>query len=299
MTKKIRSVTVYRVEKGSGGKGSDQSGKAIQSFTLYNEEGNILEEVQYGSQLEMSEKNRYLYDDKGRVSGMMLIDEANDVLEDKRIEWSDADRMEREVTRYLDGSEMTVSYHYDDQGRLIRRITADEDGEVEGREIYHYEGDNLVKVEKYNEDDRLIYKQEDIYIGKERSESMIFLMEDPDDKVVRVIKYNDRGQRSAEMVYDRKDRLIEKNLYEVDDQGRLVKMVEENATRKNITEFLYDDSGNNIKEQVETDRDGNLNHRVLRTYDADGNQLETRVIMPIGNTDETREYSIIFEYEYY
>ena len=299
MAKKIRTVNVYRVEKVPGENVSGQADREIQSYTLYNEDGNILEEAHYGTGQELAEKSRYQYDDKGRVSGMLLMDESDEVLEDKRIEWSEPDRMEKEITHYLDGSEMTVTYHHDEQGRLVRKITADEEGEVESREIFSYDGDNLVRVEKYNEDDRLVFKQDDIYNGKERSESMIFLMEDPDDKTVRVIKYNERGQRSAELVYDRKDRLVEKNHYEVDDQGRLVKMVEENAARRNTTEFFYDDSGNNIREQVETDREGNLNHRILRTYDEDGNQLETRVIMPIGNAGETREYSIVFEYEYY
>ena len=80
------------------------------------------------------------------------------------------------------------------------------------------------------------------------------------------------------------------------ENGRVVRIIEENRQRKNTTEFTFDDKGN-VVHHIETDLNGDLNHEVFRVYDPEGNLLQTRIEAVLKPSGEQRAYSLVYKRE--
>jgi len=294
MSKKIKNETIYRFDHLPGEEiDLDQEFDHKQSYREFDESGKLLLEIAYTQDGDIADKIEYRFDEAGRL----LDGEDDEILERKELVWDHEGKVSRELTHYLDGSQDIHEYHYDDRGKLIGMQLKDDEDELELSEKYFYEGDKMVKVERRNGDNKVIFRQEDEYIDGIISARKIWSSEEEEPFTV-INQFKASGLREQELHYNGSDQLIERNIYEEDEHGRVVRIIEENRQRKNTTEFSFDEQGNVIH-QVETDLNGNLNHEVFRVYSEEGELLITTVEAVIKSSRAIRAYSLINKKEYF
>jgi YD repeat-containing protein len=296
MSKKIKSETIFRFDHMPGEEiDLDQEFDIRQSYHEFDEAGNLILELAYTHDGEIVDKIEYRYDEAGRLVESLIYGEYDDVMERRVAERDNDGRTTREMIHYLDGSADIHEYSYDEKGNLISMKATDDEDELEFSEKYFYEGDKVVKVERCDGDDKVTFRQEDEYIDGVLRSRKIWSSEDGDPYTL-VHQYTGTGRREQELRYNSRDQLIERNIYEEDENGRVVKIVEENKQRKNTTEFTFDEKGNVIR-QVETDLNGDLNHEIFRVYNPDGDLIQTRIEAVLKPSGEQRAYSLIYKRE--
>ena len=148
-----------------------------------------------------------------------------------------------------------------------------------------------------DDDNELIFSQEDKYQDGIISSRKIWSAEDGEPYTF-ITDFNAAGHREQERRFNSRDQLIERNIYEEDGNGRVIRIVEENKQRKNTTEFEFDERGYLIR-QVETDLNGDLNHEVFRQYSDDGELMMTTVEAVVKASGAIRAYSLVFRRETY
>ncbi len=298
MGNKIKNETVYRVDHVPGDEVDlEQSFSQMQSYKEFDESGNLILEIGYAHDGEITDKIGYRYDDDGRLLETMVYGDDDEVLERKEVVWNSDGKVIRELTHYLDGSSDTHEYLYDGKGKIEGVVAKDDEDEMEFSEKYYYEGDKIIKVERMNSDDEVTFRQEDEYADGNLKTRTTWSSEEGEPTTL-VQEFNAAGHREQELRYDRHEQLIERNIYEEDENGRVVRIIEENRQRKNTTEFAYDEQGNPIR-QAETDMNGNLNHEVFRTYSAEGDLLYTTVEAVMKPGGDKRAYTLVYKRENY
>lgn len=297
MSSKIKSETVYRIDHLPGDEiNLEDDLDGAQSYNEFDENGHLVLEIAYTRDGEIADKMEYRHDGDKLVE-TLIYGEDDEILERREMIWSDDQRLTQEIVHYLDGSVDIHNFFYDENGNLTGIEVKDDEDELEYSEKYHYEGDKVVKVEKFNGDDELIFKQEDEYKDGSLRTRTIWSSED-EQAYTLVQHFNPRGHKVEELRYDEDEELIERNVYEEDENGRVVKLVEENKQRKNTSEFDYDEKGNVIH-QKETSLTGELNHELWRTYDPDGEIIKTTVEYIGRPSMQLRAYTLIYKREYY
>jgi YD repeat-containing protein len=111
-------------------------------------------------------------------------------------------------------------------------------------------------------------------------------------------EYNETGIRTEACTYNSEDKLIARTVYTVDEKERLIELFEEDQFHKTTTTFAYDDKDNMI-EQLETNKAGELNSRIIRKFDENNNLLEVAVTIDRHGVGYNQNYVVHYEYEYF
>ena len=294
---RIKSETIYRIDHIPGDEVEiidEQEG--IQSYHEYDESGRLILEIAYTRDGEIADKTEFRYNEAGNPLETLIYGEDNEVLERKEIIWGDQ-RIRQEIIHYMDGSEDIHDFFYDDLGNLTGISVKDDEDELEFTENYFYEDGKLVKIERRDEDDELIFSQEDEYENGNLKIRKIWSVEEEEPYTI-IQHFNERGHRVEELRYNADDELVERNIFEEDEQGRVARTIEENKRIKNTTEFSFDDNGKVIY-QKEIDLNGELNHEAWRYYDPEGEPVKTTVEAVIKSSGEKRAYSLLYQRKYY
>ncbi|MCK9399923.1 MAG: hypothetical protein M0Q51_08030 [Bacteroidales bacterium] len=296
MSKKIKSETIYRFDHLPGEEiNIDQEFDIKQSHREFDESGNLILELAFTRDGEIADKIEYRYDEAGRLIESLIYGEDDEVLERREAEMDKDGHVAREFIHYLDGTTDTHEYFCDERGNLTGMRVMDDEDEVESTEKYFYEDNRLVKIERYNENDKVVFRQEDTYVNGLISTRRIWSSEEEEPFTV-INQFNTAGLREQELRYNSRDQLIERNIYEEDEHGRIVRIIEENKQRKNTTEFSFDEQGNVIH-QVETDLNGDLNHEIFRVYSPEGELLQATVETVMKSSGTVLAYSLIYKRE--
>lgn len=297
MSNRIKSETIYRIDHVPGEEVNFNPDSGYkQSCQEYNPEGRILLELTYTFEGDISDRIEYHYDEKGRLKEALTFGENEELLERKELAWTDGDRISLEIIHYLDGSADFHEFFYDEKGNLTGIQVRNDDDEIEFEETYFYESD-LVRMERRDEDDELVYMMENTYLDGVLRERTIWSAEE-EEPYTYVQRFNSAGHREEELRYNSQGQLSERNVYSLDSEGRIISMVEENRLRKNTTEFAYDGKGN-VTFQKETDLNGELNHEVFRHYDETGQPVKTTVEAAVKPSQEIRAYTLFYIREFY
>lgn len=299
MSNKIKSETIYRIDHVPGEEIdlSLEFEDAMQSFNEYDEAGHLVSEIAYTHDGDVADKVEYKYDDEGKLVETLIYGEDDEILERKEISWDENKRIKQEVIHYLDGSEDIHDFYFDENGNLTGIEVKDDEDELEFSEKYTYAGGKVVKVERWDGDHELLFRQEDEFAEGILIKRTVFSAEESEPHTI-IQNFNDRGHREEELRYDSREKLVERNIYEEDENGRLIRMVEENRQRKNTTEFSYDNKGNVIY-QKETDLNGNVNHEIWRFYGPGGEPVKTTVEQLARPSMEKRAYTLVYKREIY
>jgi hypothetical protein len=298
MSKKIKSHKIYRIDHVPGAEipQAEEFG-LLQTLEEYDENGNLTLEIGYTRDGEIGDKSEFRYDRSNRVIESRIYGQDGEMLERNEMVRDHDGRLITELVHYLDGSTDIRSFFYDDKGNLTGLEVKDDEDELDFSERYSYEHDKLVKIERFDEEEEVIFYQEDHYENGVLATRKVWSSEE-EEPFTLVTEFNEKGHRIKEIRYDSRDKVIERNIYEEDGQGRVSKIIEENKFRKNTTEISFDDRGNVIY-QKETDLNGELNHEVFRTFDEEGRPLTATVEMVQKNTGQKRAYTLVYRYEYY
>jgi len=294
--KKIKQITIYR--KSIDGSAADDDKGILMSKEVFHPDFDkpVLQE-QYGVEGNLEQSTEFVYDDNGFLIRQTLKEADGMVTEERSFEPDKNRRIAREYLHYADGSRDSITYVYDEKGNVVRKETVDADGEVdEISEMAYQDGYLLHHVVKDGDGDvvaahRYVYED-----GLPREVSHFDGMAESGQK--RVYSYDDAGNRESVLVYDDSDNLVERFLFENDDQGRPVKIVEENRKKKNTIRMQYEKHGN-VCFQEEFDLKGNLVSRIERKYDDDGLLLESKIEAVIPSIGTTHSYIVTQEYDFY
>ncbi len=309
MSEKIKALKIIRKPLPLGeGTGQAPSGpeEVLVSETEYHPEwGKVTRERQYASDGKLEQETEYEYDQRGFLIRETLKEGDGMVMEEKSFEPDEKQRIAREFLHYADGSKDTITYRYDDQGHLVEKKSEDEDGDVEQMEVFEYHNGLPARKALYDEELTPDGRPE------EPAEEVLYTYDD-DNRILeeetrndadgfyrhKVHVYNDNGHRIAVKVYDEEENLIERVLMDPDDEGRPVRMVEENRKKKNTLNLRYNNKGN-IVFQEEYDLKGNLLNTVSRVYDEKGRLLSSEVDIRMPLQGAARRYIVEHKYSFY
>ena len=260
--------------------------------------GNTVKDVKYDDFEDVEEIIENVYDDKGNLIEEKIFLNEEELAERKTYKIDETGKIAREFTHYLDESVDTVSYEYDADGNLIKKVLIDSEGVVESKEIFNYKDMKEISYIFYNEDDKLITERINGYDNSGNLLRTIYFNSEEDEKYRIENTYDDDNRLVKTLKFDENDDLIEKYSYKHNDKGRVIEVITENQNENNISTFKYDDNGNAI-EQKEMNIDETLNHFIEREFDKNGNILKITVFINGRNTMPEINYILEYEYEFY
>lgn len=298
MASTLKSLSVYRRNLMFTKLKDNQeySDEVIVSQTHYHKQTSKPEkEIQY-SQLGTPEHVvQYEYNDNGFLVKEEMYDGEGNVMSKRTFEADSQNRVMKEYGHYSDGTIDSIEFIYNDEGKLIEKIARDEEGAPESNETFEYEGDLLVRqtvVDAYGflvRETLMEYDEDGLVeetIIRDLSEGIESRKE---------YDYNEKGLRTGYIVYNENDEPVERILLDYDDNGLLVKMVDENRRQKNTTIMEYDDTGEVVK-QEEFDMHGKMINRVERRFDKQNRLLESKVF--VDSPEHGVSYGYIMRNEY-
>lgn len=299
MSKKIKSVYVKRHDLVLNDLAANELEVKARKYryTEYDENGNIIKETNYAPDETIEESVVRKYEES-ILTEELFYDEEENLIERKTYSYNEKGKPETETKYYMDGSVDTFSYIYNDDGLLMKKICKDDEGIVERVDYFHYAGKNLILHEAYDEDNELIKKLTFQYDENDNVIVNTVFDQETQENFKIVNKLNEKNLREELQKFDENDNLIEKASYRFDEKGEIIRVIEESPLVKNETTLQYDNKGNMVK-QEEHNENNQLNHRIERNYDDEGNILESRVFIDFHGEGINRNYVMNYEYTFF
>ncbi len=296
MSKKIKSVRLFKHDN-AGKKDSDQGNKGYKySMTDFDENGNVVLEVRFNPDEELEDKYIYKYDNKNQLIEEIHYLSYKDIAEHKTYDIDEKGKIVKVYKHYNDGSKDTIEHRYNENDLLIEQLTIDSYEEIEAKNVYGYENENLILEEVY-EYDELISKQSFSYDEKGNIIEENKWTED-DGNLRRVNEYDKNDKLVKVLFYNKKEELAAKTEYSYNESGKINEVTEEDQHGKNTTTIQYDDKGNAV-EQVEINPNGDVNNKAIRKFNENNDVVETDVFIDLHGAGPNQEYVLRYEYDYY
>ncbi|MFO8087867.1 MAG: hypothetical protein R6T91_08745 [Bacteroidales bacterium] len=246
------------------------------SYREFDENGNVLEDITYLP--DGNEDRRYLNE---YLNGM-LVDEKlfydGDALSEHNTFEYDDGRLKRSWVHYEDGSQDVIVYAYDEHGQMIQKILYDEDNEIEEKHEWLYDQNMLMSTRSFEGGDMDAPVKEENYMYTDNgqlAEKVIFDHAD-ELKIRQVFEYDGNGKEILVKRYQN-DELKEKIQFERDAVGRAVKIIEEQPGDRMTIYQEFDEHGNVVLQKA-LNIDGKEIYTIRRTYDDEGNMVESTVM---------------------
>jgi len=257
-----------------------------------------ISEIQYDPSGRVEQRTDYQYDDQGFMIREVLREGDGEVVEERSFEPDGQLRVKKAFRHYADGSYDQEEFFYDASGQLVKKVLSDDEGVLERQEVYEYGEGRLLRETHTGGDGELL--SDTTYLYNEGGLLEEVHLSNPEEglELQRVHQYNEAGRRLATRVYDGEGELVERYLFELNEQGHPATVVEENRSKKNTTHLQYDAEGH-VVFQEETDLNGALANRVERNYDGEGRLLESRVRALDPRTGLQHHYIVRNEYEFF
>ncbi len=264
--------------------------------TVYNEHGKVVAEIQYDMDGNVLQENSYKYNEHGFLLEETLKDHDGLIAEHKSWEPDEQNRIAKEFRHYLDGSFDTIHYTYNDKGHLIKKETIDPDGDTESIEEMEYNTDGwMVYYSLKDYDGDLLSEKKIKYDNKGNPVEILEYDGSEDASTRKEADYYPSGNKKETLLYNDQDQLIEKIVLKENASGQLIQVLEESLTKKNTTNFAYDDKGNIIL-QEEFDRNGELVSKVKRGFNDDNLLVSSEVFIHGGGRGLSKNYTLRKEY---
>ncbi|MBN2745594.1 MAG: hypothetical protein JXR34_02625 [Bacteroidales bacterium] len=258
-------------------------------FREYDLDGNLITEISYGHGGDLSEKYGYRWD-SGKLTEKTTYFSEDEVAETETYHYS-GDKIDFIKKTYAEGFEETIRYNYDNQGRIVSKIT-DEDGE---KELIDYDN-NIKKIQRFDEDDTLMeVVQQTLNVdGKVISE----VVEIPNEGHFSRHDYEyfqDKIVKQAEK--DRDGQTIKEIATQYDDDKKPIEIQTIEGENITVLKMEYDAQGNEIGQTEIFNEE--ISHQVRRNFDEWGNVLETHVEIFGEEGILTMNYSIYYNYQFF
>lgn len=217
---------------------SDNGELETKTFAKYNEQGHLVEEINYMSEDEISEKLSYERNSDNKI-GKITIEYADGSKSFKKFSYGQ-NSLEISTTDDEGESEGKEIRGFDSNGNLIEKVIFDDFNNLEEKEIITYYEGNLVKSKT-------------IYDKNDQIEMIVNYNYDEKLNLVSYIKTNAKNQ------------IIDKVLFSYDEYNQLV---EQQIGSHYIVRFKYDNETNTQTEE-RYDMTGALKFVVTTRFDSD------------------------------
>lgn len=223
---------------------------------IYDEKNNIIEVANYDEKDELSNTNKYIYQD-----GILLEKQtftSGDDTPTRVIYTNKNGKPEEILAKYKDGSISSKNrYKYDKNGNMLEEIEYDtETDKPDSKDVYKYDAKNKVTEKQIFSTNILNYKTTYKYhtTGALKEEIEIEYEENIKKKEAAktIIKYNDKGNRISFEKFNGKD-LSVMIKYTYDNNDNLIEENELDPTNGNIIKkikYQYDSNGNLVLKTV-------------------------------------------------
>jgi len=297
MKKLIKSATTYHKELGSE-ESVEREGKEILTQTVtFDDKGNVLEHIQYFPDGSIEDRVVNQYTPEGKLLEETLFDQGEELAERRTMEYDEKGRPVREVKHYQDGTLDFISYRYDETGHLVEKIYGDDSGWTEKREVYSFDKDRLTSAREYDDEDKMVGETTVDYDEEGKiEESSEWPAGEQGGRKVTV--YNEKGLIDVIKQYSESGNLIARFKYTYDEKDLVTDITEETQAGTNTSHTSYDENGLAIMRE-EHSANQELNHRVERTYDEDGNLLTSHVFINGRGRHINQHYIERVEYVYF
>ncbi|MBW6499477.1 MAG: hypothetical protein K0B09_13900, partial [Bacteroidales bacterium] len=114
----------------------------------------------------------------------------------------------------------------------------------------------------------------------------------------KVYRFDESGHRLSATTCNQEGDPVERILFENDDQGRPLQIVDENRRQKNTLRMEYNERGDIIF-QDEHDVNGELINSIERSYDDQGRLLESHIVVRNLQRGISRSYSLRNVYSFF
>lgn len=255
----------------------------ISNIKEFDRNGNLVLEADFSGPGLPESKIVNLYDDQNRLIEKKQYTEG-DELADHQVFFRNQDgQLLKTEVHYPDGSKSIIVEKTD--GRKSETIEEDEDGELESKEVNHFNKDGLVELrELYDFNHNLV----EAYTFEYNEAKQLVRRDQLDRKkklfLYTLFEYDQKGRNTKRANFNRKGKLSDFLAVEFDENDQIVK---QNFGGKFHFIFGYDQNGNTILEE-RLRADGEMEYRSTFEYDEEG-RLRKEV-----NTDFIRETTYEF-----
>jgi antitoxin component YwqK of YwqJK toxin-antitoxin module len=297
MKNKIKSALTYQMNLGSAENPEAKNSEVLQQKVVFDEMGNVVEHIQYLPDGSIEDRVTNTYHADGKLAEEVLYEPDGDIAERRTMEYNEAGKLLKEIKHYQDGAQDFITYRYDDAGHLAEKIFGDDSGWIEKREAFTFEGDKLTRVSEFDDEDTLLKESTYSYDAdgnlEESSESPT-----SDMGGRKVTQYTTDGLAEVIRYYSPSGNLIARHTYEYNEKGLVRDISEETQSGISTTHTEYDENGFAV---VLEDRSANeeLNHRIERTFDIEGNVLTSHVFINGHGRNINQHYLQRVEYLFF
>ncbi len=268
--------------------------------TFYDGEGRVTKEVKYFEDGSTDEVHEYTYDEKGRVVEEKLFYALSESEDITRTTYDDASRIVTETLYYGEEPADKTVTQLDEHDHPLSIERYDDEGVLLEKEQFVYYKAGLVKEHLFfDESDALTKKETTIYNDQDEVVEQHIWSADPDEINQTVTITNEPGKTIAE-ARDESGQLLYTRTHEMDEKGRIVKLVHADAQggRHQEQRSEYDDQDHLVMQEW-VDAGGHVLRKQLFAYNENG-QLEQETFFEPNpyqsrNTHYVIQYDITFQ----
>ncbi|MBE0662446.1 MAG: hypothetical protein IH597_08255 [Bacteroidales bacterium] len=270
----------------------------LYSHSEFNAKGNLTEQSVYTQDGALVERIINEYDANDFLINEKYMADANETSEEKSFERDEKGLILREFKHYIDDSVDTTTYQYDNQYRIISKVTVNDEGEIEQKVFNEYRDDFLVKTQIFDGENKLLQLDEFKYDEKGNSVEHRKVDNESGTNAFIVTSYNSLGRKKEEITYDEDGDIISETSYAEDEKGRLLNIIEESSEKDVAIKFTYDEQ-DNIIQQEEISNQGKQLVSVKREFDKENNLIRSEVYIDGQGQTLPQHYEVNVEYTFY
>ena len=270
----------------------------LYSHSEFDAKGNLTEQSVYTQDGVLVERIINEFDANGFLIREKYLADADETSEEKSFQRDDKGLVLKEFKHYNDGSFDTTTYEYDNQYRIVSKVTMNDEGEIEQKILNEYRDDFLVKTQTFDGENNLVQLDEFKYDEKGNSVEHKKIDNESGTNAFIVTSYNHHGRKKEEITYDEDGDIINETSYAEDEKGRLLNIIEEGSEKDFAIKFTYDEQ-DNIIHQEELSNQGKQLVSVKREFDKDNNLIRSEVYIDGQGQTLPQHYEVCIEYTFY
>lgn len=265
------------------------------SYKEYDQDQNLIVDSNWDHNGNLSEKITYAFEEGKKVGECVFMDE-EEVAEEYTYEYDDEGKVSKAIVKYYDGHEETCTYTYNEEKQIVSKIFVDDEDEEGDREEFEYTDGKIVKYIKngdFGPEEETSQKWENGLLA-EKDQNLIL----EEEHVWTSFEYNDKKQLIESKEIKDNGQATNLHHYHYNEQGLLETEFQQNGKARHTTQYTYDEMGNEtlVEDIMEN---GNVNYRVKRGYDEDGNVVESSVEMYTPEMMMESQYSVKYTYNFF
>jgi YD repeat-containing protein len=223
---------------------ADSTGRYLASVKEFDLNNNIVKEIGYRPDGWIENHYTNKYNDKNQRIEHSIFDEDNQLMETHKFDYDEAGKIIGEACYYAEMDDKDYTHFiYDEDGLLIEKRNMDSDNELYTLIKFTYT-DKLMTHEEHFSDEM---KLESEKVFEYNSEGKLITEMEMDhlekDKHTHKYEYDEAGHRTKSLFYNKKDQLAIKSVFEYDDQGQNVALIDEDVHGITITRYTFNDDG--------------------------------------------------------